>query len=105
MQEQVLMADILKQEGTRLTRTTAPAAAGTKIGTPVLFPLRNQKLIALSNEADGVVIVQPHNAVVDLTFTQAADIGDLDAFIKEGDAHGIVYIGTPIAAENAGTGI
>lgn len=79
------------------------ADAGTKAGKFVEYPLRGKKLLALTDEADGKVIVQPLNCIIDLSKVADADIKTattnktLDALKKEGDAYGIVYQGTPAA--------
>ena len=51
-----------------------------------------------------MVLVQPHNCVVDLSLVKATDVnnaastgGNLDGLKADGDAYGIVYQGTPIA--------
>ena len=90
--------EILHYEATSITRETVSADTGIKAGQLVDYPLRGQKLVALTDEADGKVQVQPHNCVIYLNFTPAAEIEDLDAFKKAGDAHGIVYRGTPKTA-------
>ena len=69
----------------------------------VEYPLRGKKLLALTDEADGKVVVQPLNCIIDLSKVADADVKaattgkTLDALKKEGDAYGIVYQGTPIA--------
>ncbi|WP_308905136.1 hypothetical protein [Neisseria subflava] len=57
----------------------------------------------MTDEADGKVVVQPLNCIIDLSKVADADIKTattgktLDALKKEGDAYGIVYQGTPAA--------
>lgn len=93
----------LKYEATPLTRVAVTAAQNTKAGTFVDYPLREgKKLLALTDEADGKVVVQPHNCVIDLSLVAQADInaaastgGNLDGLKKDGDPYGIVYQGTP----------
>lgn len=100
--------DFLKWEATPLTRIAVPAAAGTKVGALVEYPLRGKHLVALTNESDGLVVVQPHNCVIDLTLVSAADIntalgGTAEApktaadLAAEGDVYGIVYQASPAA--------
>ena len=96
------IGDFLKYEATTLTRTTVPAATGTKAGTFVDYPLREgKKLLALTDEQDGVVVVQPHNCIIDLTRVSANHVaganstGDVLGLKKDGDPYGIVYQGTP----------
>ncbi|MGF6148937.1 Uncharacterised protein [Kingella potus] len=95
----------LKYEATPLTRVAATAAKGTKAGTFVDAPLRDgKKLLALTDEDGGKVLVQPHNCVIDLSLVKAADVnaaastgGNLEGLKKDGDPYGIVYQGTPQA--------
>lgn len=98
-----VVGDFLKYEATPLTRVAVTAEKGTKAGKFIDYPLRGKKLVALTDEADGKVIVQPLNCVIDLTRIADADIKaatsakTLDALKKEGDAYGIVYLGSPSA--------
>lgn len=92
----------IKYEATPLTRVSVTASKGTKMGTFVEFPLRGKKLLALTNESDGKVQVQPHNCVIDLSLVKEADVnaaastgGNLEGLQKDGDPYGIVYQGTP----------
>ncbi|MFC5920855.1 oxaloacetate decarboxylase alpha chain [Neisseria weixii] len=95
------VSDYIKYEATYQTRVAVAAAPGTKAGTFVDFPLRGKKLIALTDESDGKVLVQPHNCVIDLSLLTAAAVNaataesGLDGLKKEGDPYGIVYTGTP----------
>lgn len=89
--------EILHYEATSMTRELVPASSGLKAGQLVEFPLRGKKLVALTDEVDGKVQVQPHNCVIYLNHTPTSEIDDLETFKKEGDAHGIVYRGTPKA--------
>ena len=86
---------IIQWEATSMTRTEVSATVGTKAGQLVDYPLRNQKLVALTDEHDGKVQVQPHNCVIWLDFTPTSEIDDLEAFKKQGDTYGIVYRGAP----------
>lgn len=98
-----VISDFLKYEATPQTRVAVAADTGTKAGKFVEYPLRGKKLVALTDEADGKVIVQPLNCIIDLSKVADADIKTattgktLDALKKEGDAYGIVYQGTPAA--------
>lgn len=100
--------DYLKWEASYQTREAVPAPVGTKAGTFVDYPLRGKKLVAISDEHNGQVLVQPHNCIIDVSLLSAAVIsaalgGTTDApktlhdLQLEGDAHGIVYRGTPQA--------
>ncbi|MCL5079034.1 MULTISPECIES: oxaloacetate decarboxylase alpha chain [Neisseria] len=89
------ISDFLKYEATPLTRVAVAADAGTKAGSFVTYPLRNKKLVALTDEADGKVIVQPLNCIIECKdiFIQAKAAFQSDAVMKkEGDAYGIVYV-------------
>ncbi|SNU78690.1 oxaloacetate decarboxylase alpha chain [Neisseria zoodegmatis] len=97
--------DFLKWEATPLTREAVTASKGTKIGTFVDYPLRTgKKLLALTDEQDGKVLVQPHNCIIDLSLVAATAVnaaastgGNLDGLKKDGDPYGIVYQGAPAA--------
>lgn len=97
------ISDFLKYEATPQTRVAVAADAGTKAGKFVEYPLRGKKLLALTDEADGKVVVQPLNCIIDLSKVADVDVKaattgkTLDALQKEGDAYGIVYQGKPIA--------
>ena len=102
------ISDFLKWDATRLTRTTVPAATGTKAGALVTFALRDMPLVALTDESDGQVVVQPHNCIIDLSLISEAAINTalggteelpqtVEDLAKQGDAFGIVYQGTPLA--------
>lgn len=96
------IGDYLKWEATHLTRVAVTAGAGTKAGTFVDYPARSgKKLLALTDEQDGKVLVQPHNCIIDLSLVPeaAASSGESLAGLQaDGDSYGIVYIGTPVAA-------
>lgn len=92
------LSDFLKYEATPQTRVSVAAPVGTKAGKFVDFPLRGKKLLALTDEEDGKVIIQPYNCIVDLSAVATEDVKaatatkTLDALKKEGDAYGIVYL-------------
>ena len=70
-----VVGDFLKWEATPLTRTPVAAAKGTKAGTFVDYaPRAGKKLLALTDEQDGIVIVQPHNCIIDLTLVADAAV-------------------------------
>lgn len=115
----VTMGDLLKSEADRLSRVAIAAPVDTKIGQPVLFEPRGQYLIALSDETQGEVLVQPHNCVIYLnsvdpdavaaTLITIVDPEGVDgatieapldaATLKaQGDTYGIKYIGELPAA-------
>ncbi|UOO89597.1 oxaloacetate decarboxylase alpha chain [Vitreoscilla massiliensis] len=102
------ISDFLKWDASRLTRTTVPAAIGTKAGALVEFPLREMPLVALTDESDGQVVVQPHSCIIDLSLVSEAAISTalggteelpktVEDLAKQGDAFGIIYQGTPLA--------
>lgn len=90
------LAAYLKYEATSLTRVEVPADTGTKMGAFVEFPLRNKKLLALSDEQNGKVVVQPHNCIINVSAIAADALnaaGGLEQLKQDGDAYGIVYQG------------
>lgn len=91
------LSDLLKYELTPHTRTTVSAAPGTKAGTFIDFPPRpGVKLLALTDERDGMVTVQPHNCIINLDQVRAealAQAGGMNAVVAAGDPYGIVYAG------------
>lgn len=95
----VTIGDLLKSEADQQSRVSVPADDGTKIGQLVKYPLRNEYLIALTNETHGEVLVQPHNCKMYLDNVNQAALDaasvTVDTLKTQGDAHGIVYIGTP----------
>lgn len=105
----VTLGDILKSEADANSRMAIPATVGTKIGQLVKHEARDEYLIALSDEVNGEVLVQPWNCVIDLSVIKQADItaqftDELDTvplttaeLLTQGDTHGIKYIGTPAA--------
>ena len=86
-------SDILKYEATQLTRVKVKVAEGTKVGSWVDFSLRGTKLVALDNEQDGYVLVQPHNCIIDLKYCAKPE--NLDEILQQGDRCGIRYFGVP----------
>ena len=93
-----VVSDFLKYEATPLTRVAVAADAGTKAGSFVTYPLRKKKLVALTDESDGKVIVQPFNCIIeckDILIQAKAAFGSDADMKKEGDAYGIVYVNLP----------
>ena len=96
-----VISDFLKYEATPQTRVAVAASQGTKAGTFVNWPFRNGfKLLALTDEADGKVIVQPHNCIINLdrctdgaihagASKQSSNV--IEQLNKDGDPYGIVY--------------
>lgn len=103
------IGDILKSEADPNNRIAIPAPVGTKTGQPVKYAARDEYLLALTDEVNGEVLVQPHNCVmylapilqadIDAVFTDELDEVPLTTaeLIAQGDTHGIKYIGTPRA--------
>lgn len=106
----ITISDVLKSEADPLSRIAITAPKGTKIAQLVKYEVRKRYLVALSDEKDGKVLVQPHNCVINLDVVSEADITDkqtgdegntpltVDLLKKEGDVYGIKYIGTPKSA-------
>lgn len=91
----ISVGDVLKYEATQLTRVKVKAAEGTKAGSWVDFSLRGAKLVALTDEQDGYVLVQPHNCIIDLKYCAKPE--NLDEILQQGDHCGIRYFGVPTA--------
>lgn len=94
----VVLSDILKSELTYKSRIAIPAPKGMKMGNLVKYEVRNQYLVALSDEEHGKVMVQPHNCVINLDNIELPAQIDGQPFnaqewVKQGDAYGIQYIG------------
>lgn len=97
-----VISDFLKYEATPLTRVAIAAPQGTKAGTFVSWAFRGSlKLLALTDEADGKVIVQPYNCIINLDRCSDDAIragmsrssGDVIGQLKkDGDSYGIVYV-------------
>lgn len=95
------ISDFLKYEATPLTRVAIDTPKGTKAGAFVSWPFRNGgKLLALTDEADGKVIVQPHNCIINLDQCSDGAIhagasksssNVIEQLNKDGDPYGIVY--------------
>lgn len=92
---------ILKWEATHLTRVAVTAPKNTRAGQLVDYPLRGKKLVALTDENDGKVLVQPYNCIISLDYISASEVaaalGDsktVEDLKTEGDVYGIQYVGT-----------
>lgn len=92
----IVLGDILKSEADPNSRMVISAPTGTKMGDLVDYDVRKKKLVALSDEHHGKVLVQPHNCVINLDFVNLGSV-KAETLIKDGDAYGIKYI-----APNAG---
>ena len=96
-----VVSDFLKYEATPQTRVAIAASQGTKAGTFVSWAFRGSlKLLALTDEADGKVIVQPRNCIINLdrcsddairagASKSSSDV--IEQLNKDGDSYGIVY--------------
>lgn len=98
----IYLSDILKAETSQNSRTEVPAPVGTKMGDLVDYPPRKQKLVALSDERLGKVMVQPHNCTINLDHVNLGSV-KADTLTKQGDAHGIKYIGNTIKTSEVGS--
>lgn len=99
MQYLISRSDILKSEANPKSKICINAPQGTKIGDVVKYDVRNQYLIALSDEQHGKVLVQPQDCVMDLSMlTLPSDVKFAD-LQKQGDVYGIQYVGTPKQGE------
>lgn len=98
----ITRGDILKSEADPMSRISVKAD-NIKMGQLVEHPMRKQFLVALSDSEHGQVLVQPHNCVINLDFVAESAITGksltVATFIKQGDAHGIKYIGTPYTGD------
>ena len=107
------ISDFLKYEATPQTRVAITASQGTKAGTFVSFPLRSEfKLLALTDEVDGKVIVQPHNCIINLDRCSddairggtSKTVGNVIEYLnKDGDPYGIVYVVNRVINPNGDT--
>lgn len=83
----------LKYEATPATRVQVPATKGTKIGQLVQYALANNvHFVALSDEKDGKVIIQPLNCVMDtrqIADTEITKAGGYEAMMKAWLAYGV----------------
>lgn len=94
---------LLLYEQTPQTRVLVDAPAGTKAGQFVDYPPpEGKKLVALSDERGGKVIVQPFNCVIDAARLNldearaaASTEGTFAGLQKDGDPHGIMYANAP----------
>jgi len=86
------MGDLLKGEALTLSRVAVAAEKGTKAGQLVKYAPRGEShyLIALTDEVNGEVVVQPWNCVIDLAAVNKADITAAKIKPKGGgaDVHG-----------------
>lgn len=98
-----ILGALLLYEQTPETRALVDAPVGTKAGQFVDYlPREGKKLVALSDEQNGKVVVQPFNCVInaellDLDEARAAASteGTFEGLQKDGDPYGIMYIGLP----------
>nr|DAT03237.1 MAG TPA: hypothetical protein [Caudoviricetes sp.] len=93
--------DILKYEATPLTRVAVAAPKGTKRGALVEYTgvvdAATCQFVALTDEADGKVLIQPVNCVVDVRYVSATAVQaahtDLNGWRKACLPFGIVLQG------------
>lgn len=94
----------LKWENSPHTRQVIDAPAGTKMGEFVDYAPYGSKLLALSDEQNGKVMVQPQDCIIEYTNLSAdaiAKAGDFQAIVNAGVNHGIVYRNAPFTPKNA----
>lgn len=99
-----ILGALLLYEQTPETRTLVAAPVGTKAGQFVDYlPREGKKLVALSDEQNGKVVVQPFNCVInaellDLDEARAAASteGTFEGLQKDGDPYGIMYANAPL---------
>lgn len=87
----------LKYEATPATRVQVPATKGTKIGQLVQYALANNvHFVALTDEKDGKVMIQPLNCVMDTRHISDEEInkaGGYEALMKAWFAYGVAVDG------------
>lgn len=94
----------LKWENTPHTRQTIAAPKGTKMGEFVDYAPYGTKLLALSDEHDGKVMVQPKDCIIEysnLSEKAIAQVGDWQTLVNTAVNYGIVYRNAPVQAVNA----
>lgn len=101
----VVLSDILKWENSPQSRIAISAPKGTKMGDLVKYPLRNQYLVALTDEEAGKVKVQPHNCRINLKHVNIPnDINgepfNVNQWVKQADMYGIQYVGADDSIED-----
>lgn len=94
-----LTADaFLKWEATPLTRVSIPAPKGTKTGQLVMSPWGSGIwFIALGDEKDGKVVVQPQMCAMDLQYVSDEEIakaGGVEILITSWLGFGVGVVGT-----------
>lgn len=93
----------LKWENTNHTRQMVDAPTGTKMGEFVDYAPYNSQLLALSDEQDGKVMVQPKDCVIEydnLSEKAIAQVSDWQALVNVAVNHGIVYRNAPVTPVN-----
>lgn len=94
----------LKWENTPHTRQTIAAPKGTKMGEFVDYAPYGTKLLALSDEHDGKVMVQPKDCIIEygnLSEKAIAQVDNWQTLVNTAVNYGIVYRNAPVQAVNA----
>lgn len=94
----------LKWENTAHTRQVVEAPKGTKMGEFVDYAPYGSKLLALSDEKDGKVMVQTKDCVIEysnLSEKAIAQVDDWQTLVNIAVNYGIVYRNAPVQAVNA----
>lgn len=95
----------LKWENSPHTRELIDAPQGTKMGDIVDYEPRGSKLIALSDEQNGKVMVQPHQCVIELASVDPKKLAigneGLQALIMRNEAYGVIYHNAPFFSREA----
>lgn len=94
----------LKWENTAHTRQVVDAPKGTKMGEFVDYAPYGSKLLALSDEKDGKVMVQTKDCVIEysnLSEKAIAQVDDWQTLVNIAVNYGIVYRNAPVQAVNA----
>lgn len=112
----------LKYEATPATRVWVPAEKGAKIGQLIPYALAlNTHFVALTDEKDGKVMIQPLNCVMDTRHISDEEInkaGGYEALMKAWFAYGVavdgadrrmpaqitVDVSEPVAVDGLGSG-
>ena len=87
----------LKYEATPATRAQVPATKGTKLGQLVQYALANNvRFVALTDEKDGKVMIQPLNCVMDTRHIATEEItqaGGYEILVKAWLTYGVAVDG------------
>lgn len=91
------IGDLLKSEADRMSREAITAPEGTKIGQFVEHPVLGLPLVALSDEINGKVLVQPGQSVIFMDNILPEDLPKgvtAEELASASLQHGIKYVST-----------